>query len=113
MATPTIDQFLSEISRILQAKDGAKLQDYLVIEPPYSNLYNVMIAEMRTIYPKGKKEDSLETKCNSALPSARNGEDDAPWSAFTKFMVQYFTFLRDVDIQNLLDTYNILSELVQ
>lgn len=112
MATPTIDQFLSEISGILQAKDGAKLQDFLVIEPPYSNLYSAMIGEMRTVYPRGK-ESVLEAKCNSALPLARNGEDDAPWSAFIKFMAQYFIFLRDVDIQNLLDTYNILSELVQ
>jgi len=109
---PTLDQFLGEISRILREKNAVQLQDYLVIEPPYRDLYNAMITEIRHVFPKGS-EGTLEVKCSAALPEARNGEDGAPWTAFSTFMVQYLGFLRDVNIANLLDTYNLLSELVQ
>lgn len=110
--TAVLDQFLLETSRILRDRDGAQLQDYLLIEPPYKQIYNSMIAELRATHPRGT-EDKLEVKCGEALPEARNGEDGIPWTAFLKFMVQYLGFIRDVNIQNLLDTYNLLSELVQ
>jgi len=70
-----------------------------------------MISELRVAYPKGS-EDALESKCTPQFSTLSEG-DDSQWTAFTKFMVQYFCFLRDVNIQNLLDTYNLLSELVQ
>ena len=107
-----LDQFLSETSRILKDRDGARLQDYLVIEPPYPKIYNSMIAELRVAFPRGT-EDDLEAKCSQALPEAREGEDGSSWTAFVKFIVQYFAFIRDVNVDNLLDTYNLLSELVQ
>jgi len=110
--SPTLDQFLAEISRILHERNALQLQDYLVIEPPYRDLYNAMITEIRHVFPKGS-EGNLEAKCSAALPEARDGEDGQPWTAFSKFMVQYLGFLRDVNIANLLDTYNLLTELVQ
>jgi len=111
-ATQTLDRFLAEISKILREKDSVRLQQYLVIEPPYSQQYQQIVQELRAAFPKGN-EDTLEKRCSNALPEARDGEDDAPWTAFLKFMVQYFVFLRDVDVKNLLDTFTILSELVQ
>ncbi|EON65482.1 hypothetical protein W97_04720 [Coniosporium apollinis CBS 100218] len=110
--TPTLDQFLAELQRIICEQNGAQLQDYLVIEPPYRQLYTAMIAEIRQRYPKGK-EDELEGKCSAALPEAREGADGSPWTAFIKFITQYFAFIRDVNVENLLETYNQLSELVQ
>lgn len=112
MATPTVDQFLGEISRLIRDGDGPQLQAYLVIEPPYGNLYHVMIRELRQSFSKGN-EEALERKCSSSIPEAQGGGDVASWTAFTKFMVSYLVFLRDVDIQNLLQTYNLLNELVQ
>jgi len=110
--TPTLDQFLAELRRIIREQNGAQLQDYLVIEPPLPTLYIAMIAEIRQRYPKGK-EDDLEEKCSAALPEAREGVDGSPWTAFIKFVTQYFAFIRDVNVENLLETYNQLSELVQ
>lgn len=112
MSTPTLNQFLGEIARIIREHNGQQLQDYLVIEPPYRDLYNAMILEIRQSFPAGS-EDGLEEKCSRALPEAREGLDGASWTSFVKFITQYFVFLRDVSIQNLLDTYNLLSELVQ
>ncbi|KAK5140769.1 hypothetical protein LTR04_002855, partial [Oleoguttula sp. CCFEE 6159] len=111
MSTATLDQFLGEIARIVRERNGAQLQDYLVIEPPYRELYNKMIVEIRQSFPKGR-EDALEAKCSALLPEVRDGVDGASWTAFIKFIVQYFCFLKDVNIDNLLDTYNLLSELL-
>ncbi|KAF2455267.1 hypothetical protein BDY21DRAFT_307362 [Lineolata rhizophorae] len=110
--TPTLDQFLGEIAAIVSRRDGAQLQDYLIIEPPYGALYNQMITELHQEYPLGK-EAFLEDKCAFILAEAQEGADGATWTMFIKFMVQYLTFLRDVNVENLLDTYNLLSELVQ
>lgn len=110
--TQTLDRFLSEISRLLRQKDGIQLQQYLIIEPPFSQQYQQIIQELRNAFPKSN-EEALEQKCSNALPEAREGEDDAPWTAFLKFVVQYFAFIRDVDTNSLLDTFTILSELVQ
>ena len=110
--TPTIDSFLTEVSSLLRQKNSTQLQDVLIIEPPFAPLYQQIVQELRRAFPKGK-EDALEKKCSNALPEARDGEDDSPWTAFIKFIVQYFAFLRDVNVEQLLDTFNLLCELVQ
>lgn len=112
MATPTLDKFLSEISRLIRDRNAAELQNYLALEPPYGQLYEVMISEIRRSYPKGN-EEALEKKCEALIPAVAGGGEVASWTAFTKFMVQYMCFLRDASQQNLLETYNLLSELVQ
>ena len=48
----------------------------------------------------------------SADPGGGAGGAQA-WSALGKFLVQYFVFLRDVDVGNLAETYDLLSEVVQ
>ena len=120
MATTTLDRLLSEISSIIRARDALKLRSYLVIEPPYAPIYDALITELRTTFPRapgGGRDagaNALEALCGAGLPEAREGLDGSPsWTAFVKFIVQYFTFLRDVDVRNLLETYNLLSELVQ
>lgn len=112
MSASVTDRFLSEIDKIIEAKDGQQLRNYLVIEPPYGNLYASMIVELRHQFSKGS-ETVLETRCTSYLAITHGSEEDLPWSAFVKFIVQYLIFLRDVDTNNLLNTYNSLSELVQ
>jgi hypothetical protein len=116
MATPTLDQFLSEINRITLSKDSAQLSQYLVIEPPYAASYNTIINELRTSYPKGPDSDAaLEKKIVKVVKIIDGGDDVevASWSAFSRFMVLYFGFLRDVDVGNLLETFGLLSEVLQ
>jgi hypothetical protein len=116
MATPTLDQFLSEINRITLSKDSALLSTYLIIEPPYAPSYNTIINELRTSYPKGAASDTaLEKKIVKVVKVIDGGDDVeiASWSAFSRFMVLYFGFLRDVDVGNLLETFGLLSEVLQ
>jgi len=111
-ATPTLTRFLDEVDQIIREGNGPRMQEYLVIEPPYADAYISVINEVRRNYPKGS-EDALEARCSTLLPQAREGVDGASWTAFIKFIVQYFVFIRDFSEDNLLDTYTLLSELVQ
>lgn len=112
--TPTLTRFLTEAGQLTREGDELRMRDYLIIEPKpeYPHIYMTMIAELRQAYPKGS-EDALEDRCGTLLPLAREGVDGASWTAFIKFMVQYFVFIRDFNKDNLLDTYTMLSELVQ
>lgn len=117
MLTPTLERFLSEVSSILRQRDATKLREYLVIEPPYAQIYETLCAEVRSTYNAndGTAAQRLETACSDKLNSVLvDPEGYSPtWTAFVKFIAQYFFFLRDVDISNLLATYELLSELVQ
>ena len=112
MATPTATSFISEISSLLASRDSQKLAQYLVVEPPYSASYETIIQELRRAHPKGSPDDALEAKVNAGLTSIKDGGASG-WAAFVKFMTVYFGFLRDVNIGNLLETYNLLSDLLQ
>ena len=125
--TSTIDRFLTEINRILVERDATRLLDYLVIEPPYSASYTEMIAELRRDFPRfgnmGQRygDAELESLCERKLrdvlssDATSSGNAGMGWSAFGKFLVQYFVFLREVDVRgrHLLETYNLLSEVLQ
>lgn len=129
--TSVINQFLNEIERIIKGKDvqvtiegkreviqvhdGDELRSFLLIEPPFNNnkLYEKMISELRNVYPEDQ-EQALEDRCSKALPTASKPDrENATFMLFPKFMANYLSFIRDVDPSNLLDTYNILSELQQ
>ncbi|KAE8133657.1 hypothetical protein BDV38DRAFT_274109 [Aspergillus pseudotamarii] len=106
---PVLDRFLSGISEIIRNRDGSKLQDFLQIEPPLSDIYRQMVEELRRQYPSGSKEADLLRRCEGLVPRTKNGSS---WAAFPTFMKLYFTFLRDVNVDNLLETYNLLKGLV-
>lgn len=112
MSPPTIDKFLGEIIKILLAKDGAQLQDYLLIEPPLPALYNQIVAELKQVYP-ANSQTALENKVKSFIPE--RDEDDANGSRlpFISFMVKYFSFLRDVNVDNLVETHDMLKALLK
>ncbi|EEH50275.1 uncharacterized protein PADG_06354 [Paracoccidioides brasiliensis Pb18] len=108
--TPVVDSFISSIADLVRNRNGAKLQDFLQIEPPLPPVYHDMIAEMRRQYPQhGYNDNQLITKCESVILATESG---SPWSAFPIFLRQYFTFLRDVNVENLLDTYDLLKALL-
>jgi hypothetical protein len=110
-ATPVLDRFLSGITELVRNRDGAKLQDFLQIEPPLSEIYQQMVVELRQHFPNGsQKEADLQRRCEALVPRAKGGSS---WTAFPTFMKLYFTFLRDVNVDNLLETYNLLKGLLK
>ncbi|KAL9632198.1 MAG: hypothetical protein Q9164_005471 [Protoblastenia rupestris] len=112
MSPPTIDKFLGEIARIIQEKNGGQLQDFLIIEPPLPPLYNQIVSELRQAYPPSS-QDALENKCKSFITEYDEGEDGGSRASFITFMVKYFTFLRDVNVENLVNTHDMLKALLK
>ena len=114
MACPTLDRFLPEVATILQTKDSKKLQQYLLIEPPFPQPYVVLIDELRRVFPRDEGLEPLETKITALLPMQEN--DDAvggSWPSFVSFLATYFAFVRDVDEKQLVQTYEQLKELIK
>jgi len=110
-ATPILDQFLGSLVELVQNRDGAKLQDFLQIEPPLSDIYQQMIVELRQRYPPGPDSDTaLQQRCEGLVPKIKGGSS---WSAFPTFVRLYFSFMRDVNVENLLETYNLLKGLLK
>lgn len=108
--TPVLDHFLRSVAELIQNRDGAKLQDFLQIEPPLSDIYEQMIQELRRRYPSPQGDNRLLQRCESLVPRTKGGSS---WTAFPTFMKLYLTFLRDVNVDNLLDTYNLLRALLK
>ncbi|KAI5285141.1 hypothetical protein KEM54_000790 [Ascosphaera aggregata] len=107
--TPTLDTFISAVGGLIQSRDGEKLQDYLQIEPPWPPIYNQLVAELRAVYPSthAKSEATILSKCEGLDQKAEG------WIAFPGFMKSYLMYLRDVDVGNLLETYNLLKALLK
>ena len=112
MSTPTTDKFLGEIAGILQTHDGSQLQDYLVLEPPLPPLYGQMVIELKQAYPVFNQAP-LEKKVNDFIPEYEEGDNGGSNASFIAFIVKYFTFLRDVDVDQLVETHDMLKSLLK
>jgi len=112
MSTPTIDQFLSEIARILREHNGSQLQSYMVLEPPLPSLYSKVVSELKQVYPVFNQAP-LEKKVDSYIPEYEDGDDGGSNASFIAFLVKYFTFLRDVDVNQLVETHDMLKSLLK
>ncbi|KAI9373458.1 hypothetical protein BJX61DRAFT_541712 [Aspergillus egyptiacus] len=109
-SAPTLDRFLTSLAEIVRDRDGAKLQDFLQIEPPLPDVYGQMVVELRQQYPNGSpKEADLLRRCEGLVPKSKGS---SAWTAFPTFMKLYFCFLRDVNVENLLETYDLLKALL-
>ena len=112
MSPPTLDQFLTEVAGIIKAKNGVQLQEYLIYEPPLPPLYNRIVSEVKQFYPPTSQK-ALENKCISFIPEYDEGEDSGSRTSFVIFLVKYFTFLRDVNTDNLIETHDLLKALLK
>lgn len=111
MATPKLEQFLSIISEALRSRDGRKLQDLLVLEPPYAPAYQAVISDLQQSFPRSR-QSQLDKKCESSI-AQEDGSTGGSWSAFINFLAQYLSFIRDVDISQLVDTHNQIKSLLK
>ncbi|KAH8681209.1 hypothetical protein BX600DRAFT_15346 [Xylariales sp. PMI_506] len=99
-------QFLSSIRGFLKARDGEKLRQWLLVEPPVPAEYHNLTKELRS-------GTSIEKLVEQHLPI----EDDPPadqgaaWRGFVVFMIDYFKYWRDVDFEDLLGAHELLMNL--
>jgi hypothetical protein len=111
-ATPALGQFLNLVNGLIAARNEQTLTESLPLEPGWPSLHLSIIEELRRVYPK-EREAALEERCAQSLKAAQEGDQGSNWTSFTRFMVQYLSFLRDVsgEASAYLDTYNLLREL--
>ena len=112
MTTATIDKFLGELARILRDKNGAQLQDYMVLEPPLPPLYNQLVSELKQTYPI-INQMPLENKVRDFIPEYEEGDDGASNASFLTFVIKYLSFLRDVNVEQLVETHDMLKSLLK
>ena len=112
MTTATIDKFLGELARILREKNGAQLQDYMVLEPPLPPLYNQIVSELKQTYPIFNQAP-LENKVKDFIPEYEEGDDGGSNASFLAFVTKYLSFLRDVNVEQLVETHDMLKSLLK
>jgi hypothetical protein len=113
----SLDGVLQKISNALAAADGTKLSEILQIAPPFHRKYDYLVDDVMDAYPlevdkDWDQNDFLEDHIKAMVQET--GRDDAGgWTTMVKFLAGWLAFLRDVDMENLLDFYEALSELFQ
>lgn len=116
MESSTIAQFLEEVRGLLREKNGIKLQDVMLLEPPLPPSYHLLISDLRQSFPRGS-EEVLWGKCSSYLSEYDVDHDERDGgglsSAFATFALKYFEFLRDVDVDALVETHDMLRNLLK
>ena len=114
MATgsPVLDRFVASIAELVRTRNGVQLQDFLQLEPPLPDVYQQMAVELRQQFPSGssQKDSDLQKQCEGLVPRSKGSSS---WPAFPTFVKLYFSFLRDVNVENLLETYNMLNGLLK
>lgn len=117
MFTPTLDKFLTGVHDVLHARNSVELRNYMLVEPPFPEIYYTLAFELRRAYP-GKSDDALEQKYNELHPDDQDGDgaeaqDATAWPGFLAFLAEYLKYLRDVNVENLLETHEQLSGVVK
>jgi hypothetical protein len=108
MTTPTLDQFFGEITEHVARREGEKLQDFLQVVPPFRDAYRLMRDELQHVFPKGKGDAPLLKRCEAVVPKGRG---ISSWPAFPVFLKLYLSYIRNVDIGDIPETYNALKTL--
>lgn len=107
-----VAQFLTEIRGFVLTQDGDRLRNYLLVEPNAPLHYLKLKAELGSGFRD--KSDVLETMVDNCLPD----EDDvpegrgSPWAGFRSFVREYLAYWRDVDFDDPVALYELLSSLL-
>ena len=107
-STHLLQQMLRLLNNTIASEDGDLLQKQLPIEPPFHDDYISLLAEINSTF---SDIDSLKEFIRNGIDVSSSDDKDA-WYALPDFLSQYFSFIRDVNLQDLLATYEMLSNLM-
>ena len=107
-ATPLLRKFFDLLNNQIKVNNGEALRNLLPIEPPFSEDYHSLLNE---IFSRFKDEDSLKETIRSNINVVSQDDKDA-WYAFPDYLQTYFSFIRTVNPNNLLETYEKLRSLL-
>src|SRR5215471_14974049 len=105
---PLFGQFASFLNNAINNQDGQALLKLLPIEPPFDSDYGRLLDEIFSVF---KSLDSLKASIRTSIAVIAKDDKDA-WHAFSDFLATYFEFIRNLNVENLLETYEKLSYLL-
>lgn len=116
---PTVETFAREINSIIKARDADKLSSYLLLNPgTMPDSYLQMRQELQQVY--GNKSLNigakvLESKIQKLLPATEESTEHAAYKQFTRFLLQYFEYLKDVslDESKYVAAYELVTQMQQ
>jgi tetratricopeptide (TPR) repeat protein len=108
-------QFCTTVNSALRARDGTQLKEVILLEPPFPDIYQRLIASLESKYPQTdtSSEERLEILIRASVLETGITDDGPGWNPMVTFLAAWMSFIRDVNIENLLETYQRLSELQQ
>jgi hypothetical protein len=108
------------LNSAIQAWDAHQISQIVIIEPPFPVDHQELIQSLRNNYPEDDEDadERLEHLIKRVVTETAESEDSdgrpvQSWSAMVTFLIEWMTFLRDVDPNNLLEVYQSLSDLLQ
>ncbi|KAL9084274.1 MAG: hypothetical protein Q9159_005319 [Coniocarpon cinnabarinum] len=104
LETEKLEVFLNGVNELVHKGSREELREWLVVDPPFNDDYNAIIARLRNL----PQTIDLQFVVRDAMSAA----SAQGWSSFMPFMHQYLVFLRDLDMTDLLQAYNMLKELL-
>ncbi|KAH7115285.1 hypothetical protein B0J11DRAFT_444568 [Dendryphion nanum] len=112
--------FCTSVNNALRARNGQQLLSILQLEPPFGDIYQQLIQSLQSRKQRdsAKTDEQLESIVRNGVPETHEGEDEegrpvANWTPMVTFLAAWMAFIRDVNVENLLETYERLSDLQQ
>lgn len=108
------------VNSAIEARNANELQAIVLLEPPFPPDHQELIGSLQRKYPEADagSEQRLTQLITSVVTETAESEDEEgrpvqPWSAMVAFLVRWMTFLRDMDPNNFVDLFELLSDLQQ
>ena len=108
------------VNAAIAARNADGLQAIVLLEPPFPADHQELIGSLQRKYPENDNgsEDRLAQLVNRVVTETAESQDEEgrpvqPWSAMVTFIVRWMTFLRDMDPNNFVQLFQLLSDLQQ
>jgi len=106
-----VTEFLTNIRKFLLENNGEKLREWLRVDQMVPKQYFDLSQELRTAFRSTKALDQLIERSLPEEDSVPEG-GGSPWPGFVSFMKEYMKYWRDIDFQDLVRCYELLSSLL-
>jgi hypothetical protein len=110
------------VNQAIQAGNAHQLQSIVILEPGLGNKFppdhEELIGSLQKDYPANdaSSEKRLSELVRNVVTETAESEDEEgrpvqSWSSMVTFLVGWMTFLRDVDTENILQIFELMTEL--
>ncbi|KAJ4987721.1 cop9 signalosome complex subunit 12 [Stagonosporopsis vannaccii] len=111
-------QLCTAVNNAIKARNAVELASIVLLEPPFPPIYQELVQSLQNSYPQNanNSEDRLDQLVRRVVTETAEYEDEQGkpvqgWNAMVSFLVGWMIFLRDMDLSNLLHTYQGLKDL--